>query len=236
VVVDEVNMADNSYRVTEVYDIEFSGSFSFGSVTIPYTNLDSITNVNVLENGQALQAACGNQQAGTFCAETTSNGLSVTYYFFQPLNNSSERFEISYQVNGALRVYEGGDELWWIAIPSDHFGFSIGESTIKVVLPEGYAPREGIDPVQTYGVPSTVHVEGTTITATAKREIVGDETFEIRVQFPHNPAAQAPRWQQSFDQQHSFDAVAMPLIKMGLSNLFLLTGMSGLLMIYSLWL
>ncbi len=235
VLIDNVNVNTNAFDVTESYDIVFSGSFRFGSVVIPLTNLDSITNVTVSEAGRALEARCGSERAGTYCVENTSDGLSITYYFFQAINNTSDTFEISYRVNGGLRVYEGGDQLWWIAIPSDHFGFSIGESTIKVVMPEGYAPREGVDSVETYGVPGTVNVQGTTITATANRQIVNDETFEIRVQYPHNPAANPPGWQSSFDQQRNYDENTKPLVNIGLIGLSLLIAIGGTLGIYAVW-
>ncbi len=233
--IDNVNVTRNSYNVTEKYDIDFTGSFRFGSRVIPLNNLDSITNVAVSENGRAMTAQCRGEQAGTYCAETTSDGLSVTYHFFQSINNASDQFEISYQVNGGLRVYSGGDQLWWIAIPSEHFGYSIGSSTIKVEMPQGYAPREGVDSVETYGVPGTVNVQGTTITATANREIVGDETFEIRVQYPHNAAAQPPDWQSKFDQQRAYDETTKPLVDIGLIALSLLIGIGGTLAIYARW-
>ena len=85
----------------------------------------------------------------------------------------------------------GGDQLWWIAIPSEHYGFPIGSSTITVKLPAGFAPREGVDPVVTYGAPGDVQVNGTTVVAKATRQIGGNEAFEIRVQYPHDPNAHA---------------------------------------------
>lgn len=233
--INNVDVNNNAYDVTENYDIDFTGSFRFGSRVIPLTNLDSITDVAVSENGRPLAEQCSGEQAGTFCAEDTSDGLSITYYFFRPLNNASDTFQISYKVNGALRIYSGGDQLWWIAIPSDHFGYSIGESTIKVEMPQGYAPREGVDSVETYGVPGTVNVQGTTITATANREIVGDETFEIRVQYPHAAGAKSPDWQGAFDTQRAYDEKTKPLVDLGLIGLSLLIGIGGTLAIYARW-
>src|SRR5262249_2080078 len=148
------------------------------------TNLGSISNVSVSENGTALDNSCS-QDTGTFCTDTTSDGLTIEYYFLRRINSSSAHFDISYHVDGALRVYSGGDQLWWIAIPTDHYGFPIEESTITVQMPQGYAPREGVDSVETYGAAGTVNVKGTTITATANQEITGDQTFELRVQYPH---------------------------------------------------
>src|SRR4051812_28240500 len=120
VLINNVDVTKNSFDVTESYDIDFSGSFRFGSAVIPLTNLNSISNVSVSENGQALEESCSDDP-GTFCTENTSDGKSITYYFLRPLNNASAKFDISYHVDGALRVYSGGDQLWWIAIPSEHY-------------------------------------------------------------------------------------------------------------------
>ncbi len=234
VIIDNVDVTGNSFDVTESYDIDFTGSFRFGSAVIPLTNLNSITNVSVSENGQALQESCNNR-AGTFCVENTSDGKSITYYFVQPLNNSSAQFDISYHVNGGLRIYSGGDQLWWIAIPSEHYGYPINSSTITVEMPQGYAPREGVDSVETYGAAGTVNVQGTTITATANEQITDNQTFEIRVQYPHNAAAQPPSWQSKFDQQRAYDEKTKPLVDIGLIGLSLLIGIGGTLAIYARW-
>lgn len=234
VLINNVDTKGNSFDVTESYDIDFTGSFRFGSAVIPMTNLDNISNVSVSENGQALRESC-NQQAGTFCTENTNDGLSISYYFTRPINNGSGQFDIGYHVDGALRIYSGGDQLWWIAIPSDHYGFPIENSTITVEMPQGYAPREGVDSVETYGVPGTVNVKGTTITATANQAITDNDTFEIRVQYPHNPAAQPPSWQGSFDQQRAYDEQTKPLVDLGLIALSLVIAIGGTLAIYLRW-
>ncbi|MBA3871686.1 MAG: DUF2207 domain-containing protein [Anaerolineae bacterium] len=234
VLINNVDVTGNSFDVTESYDIDFSGSFRFGSAVIPLTNLNSITNVAVSENGQALEESCSDDP-GTFCTEDTSDGKSITYYFLRPLNNASAKFDISYHVDGALRVYSGGDQLWWIAIPSNHYGYPIENSTITVQMPQGSAPREGVDPVETYGAAGTVNVQGTTITATANEEITDDQTFEIRVQYPHNAAAVVPSWQSKFDQQRAYDEKTKPLVDIGLIALSLLIGIGGTLAIYARW-
>ena len=136
---------------------------------------------------------------------------------------------------GALRVYEGGDQLWWDAIPEEHYGFSIGSSTITVQLPPGFAPREGIDPVVTYGAPSEVQVNGTTVVATATREIGGNESFSIRVQYPHDPNSRVAVWQAGFDQQRAFEENIQPLLTIGLLVLSLAIGLGGTLFIFTRW-
>ncbi|MFN8530777.1 MAG: DUF2207 domain-containing protein [Anaerolineae bacterium] len=141
---------------------------------------------------------------------------------------------MSYTVVGALRIYDGGDQLWWSAIPAEHYGFSIGEATINVTMPQGFAPREGVDPVETYGAPATVDVRGTLITAAATRTLGGSDYFEIRVQYPHDPNAVPPRWQSSFDSQRAFEETTQPIISIVLLIVSLAIGIGLPLYIYSL--
>lgn len=234
VLIDNVDVVNNRFDVTESYDIDFSGQFRFGSAVIPLTNLTTIRNVSVSENGRALERECS-ERNGTFCVENTSDGLSITYYFFNPIDNDSQRFEIRYTVEGALRIYEGGDQLWWVAIPPEHFGFPIGSATITVEMPAGYGPREGVDPVETYGAPGQINVQGTTITAIVTRQIEGDESFEIRVQYPHHPDAQPASWQASFDEQRNYDERTRPLLDLGLIAISLLLALGGVVGLYALW-
>lgn len=232
--IDNVDTTDNRFDVAELYTIDFSGTFRFGSVVIPYTNLEDISNIQVFQNGQSLRSSCS-EQSGTFCTSNDGGELSITYYFIQPITDDSSRFEIQYTVLGALRIYEGGDQLWWTAVPAEHFGFSIGSSTITVEMPPGYAPREGVDPVETYGAPADVDVQGTTITATAQESLGGDDYFEIRVQYPHNSDARVPSWQSDFDEQRLYDETTKPLIDLGLIALSLLLLIGGLMAVYGLW-
>jgi len=234
VTIDNVDTVSNRYDVSEQYSIDFTGTFRFGSVAIPLTNLEDITGVQVFQNGQSLRASCS-EAPGTYCVSNSGSELSIVYYFIQPITDGAANFEIRYTVVGALRIYQGGDQLWWTAIPAEHFGFSIGGSTITVQMPPGYAPREGIDPVETYGAPADVNVRGTTVTATARQPITGNEYFEIRVQVPHNPSARVPSWQDTFDQERLYDETTRPLIDLGIIALSLLLLIGGSMAVYALW-
>ncbi|MFN8564178.1 MAG: DUF2207 domain-containing protein [Anaerolineae bacterium] len=234
VVIDNVDTSGNQFDVTEIYDVQFTGRFTFGSAVIPTENLDRITNVGVTVDGATLSQSCSSRQA-TFCMSNTQDGLSISYYFPQPVTNETVHIEIAYTVSGALRIYSGGDQLWWVAIPSEHYGFPIGSSTITVQLPDGFAPREGVDPVVTYGASADVQVNGTKVVAKSTREIGGHESFEIRVQYPHDPNAAPPAWQNSFDEQRAFDENVMPLVNLGILALSLFVAIGGALFFYTLY-
>jgi uncharacterized membrane protein len=234
VAIDNMDVAANRFDVAEVYAINFTGTFSFGSAVIATTNLEDIRDIRVYQNDQALRENCS-QQAGTFCVEDTSEGRAVTYYFMQPITNSSSRFRIEYTVIGALRVYSGGDQLWWTAIPEEHYGFPIGSAQITVQLPSGLAPREGVDPIETFGAPADIKVNGTTVDAQATQSLGGEDFFEIRVQYPHSPTARAPIWQSDFDRQRDFDENVQPLVNLGLFAIAFLIGIGGPFLVFALW-
>lgn len=232
VVIDEVDAVANRYDVAEIYAMEFTGSFSFGTRVIEGTNLDNIANVRVYQDGELLTQRCS-EAAGTYCVSNSGGDVSVTYRFLRPINNGTASFRIEYTVEGALRVYEGGDQLYWMAIPEEHFGFSIGSSTVTVQLPDGYAPREGVDPVVSYGAPTTVAVNGTTVVYKTTGSLGGNDYLEVRVQFPHNPDAQPPGWQASFDSRRAFEETTQPLITIGVIIVSLLIGIGGPLFFYT---
>jgi uncharacterized membrane protein len=230
VTIDNIDTTANRFDVTESYDVDFTGSFRFGSAVIANENLEDITNVQVFEEGQPLQQSCS-ERAGTFCVQDVDEGLSIVYYFTNAASNESREFEISYTVEGALRVYEDGDQLWWIAVPEEKFGFAVGESTITVELPDQYRPREGVDPVETYGTPATITVQGSTITAVAESQIAPNDTFEIRVQYPHDSDARVANWQSNFDQQRQLE----PIINLAVLALGLLIGLGGPFGVFYVW-
>ncbi|MCB9454808.1 MAG: DUF2207 domain-containing protein [Anaerolineaceae bacterium] len=234
VLINNVNTSENRFDVTESYNVQFTGTFSFGAASIPNQNLTSISNIRVLEAGQPLTESCS-QRPGTYCIENNGSEYALTYYFMKPITNANRNFEIQYTVRGALRVYSGGDQLWWTAIPSEHYGFTIGSSTVTVQLPDGFGPREGVDPVVTYGAPTNVNVFRTTVTATTTRSIGGSENLEIRVQYPHDPNATPPAWQPSFDEQRLYEETTKPLIDLGAIALSVLIGLGGILGVYALW-
>ncbi|MDZ4671687.1 MAG: DUF2207 domain-containing protein [Phototrophicales bacterium] len=230
-----VDTTNNSFTVRETLKVRFSGTFRFGTRVIPLDNLDDITNVRVTELGVTLRSSCVGESPGTYCVQKVQEGLSITYYFNRTITNASQMFEIEYDVDGAIRVYTGGDQIWWRAVPDEKYGFSVGTSTLTVRLPLGYAPREGVDPVVTYGATSSVRVNSTLVVASSTQTIGGSEFFEIRAQYPHDPNARKASWQDSFDSRRDFEETQKPLIDLGIIAISLLVALSSPLAVYALW-
>jgi uncharacterized membrane protein YgcG len=239
VTINDVDAERNVFTVTEDYSVDFTGSFRFGTASIPTDRLEQISNIAVIVDGRALTPACSGD-AGTFCVANESidgaTHLSITYYFSSPISNKTVDVSFSYDVWGGIRIYPNGDQIWWDAVPAEHYGFTIGDSTVLVELPPGYAPREGVDPVVTYGVPGEVRVNGTTVVAQTTTPITGDEFISVRVQFPHNPAAQPPSWQAAYDAQRAYDETVKPILNIGFGGLSLLIGLGGVLLVVTLYL
>ncbi|PJF26343.1 MAG: hypothetical protein CUN52_15935, partial [Phototrophicales bacterium] len=70
-----------------------------------------------------------------------------------------------------------GDQISWRAIPEEKFGFPVSSSTVTVRLPPGYAPREGIDPIVTYGATSDIRVNTTLVVATSRNGVGAYDYF-----------------------------------------------------------
>lgn len=256
VLIDNMDTSSNRFDVTEVYDIFFSNdpsstAFTFGSRVIPLDRLNDITNVQVYEAGQLLNNSCSDTP-GTVCLRNTDEGLSITYRFTEPVFNARQSFRIEYTVTGALRSYDDGDQLWWKAIPEEHFGFPIESSTVVVNTPQDGIPREGIDPYVTYGAPTEIQlcgsvgscpqveslprlidgeVDGVAVVAQTTQPLDGNDWLEIRVQYPHNPQMTAAGWQQAFDFWQGITPIAN-IISVLVSILVGLGGLLGVVALY----
>lgn len=225
----DVDPEANRFRVIEDQDIEFWGRFERGTRRVALNNLEDITNISVEFEGEALPENC-NQPRGAFCVTDEDGERIIRYSFPEPVTSETVNVVVEYDVIGALRVFNGGDQVQWQAIPAEHSG-SIDESTLTIELPTELAPREEIDPIEAWGVPAAITVEDSVITARANRAINADQAFSIRAQFPHTPGARMADWQQAAEAQIAaqivFETETLPLINLGVLALGLLIGVGG---------
>lgn len=233
---------NSDVAVTEEHEIVFtSGEFRFGVLTIPKQFLDSIVGVRVAErdptsgNWVDFESTSGGQRPGTFYTLDQGNALEIDYFFLDPpVRNETRLVRVSYTLRGAIRYYEGGDQLWWEAVGA--LGWPIDSSTVTITLPEGAAPRPGVDPVVSYGTPTTVVVQGNVVTFRAVGRADGKTPLEVRVQFPHGVVAGRPaRWQAEFDRDVAYNETTRPLLNLlfGAAGLALMIG--GPIAVYALW-
>jgi uncharacterized membrane protein YgcG len=237
--INDINTTSNNFRVREIYQMRFSGTFRAGTRVIRLQNLEDIRDVRVFDGGQALVTGC-DEQPGTYCVTDTDEGRSIRYIFTSPVTDGRKNIIIEYQVIGALRVYEGGDQLWWSAVPPDH-PFPVEQARVVVQMPPNYSPREGVDPVVIYDAQGTVAVQNGVVTAEA-RNLAPDQPMSIRVQYPHNPDARVAGWQPQFDaeraeeaRQEDLKAQYSPLANLSSLAGCLLFGLGAPLAVFSLW-
>jgi hypothetical protein len=251
VTLENFDLDANRFDVTEIQRIAFVGTFRGGERAIPKDRLTGITDVRVSQGDQALQETrCASADnfppPGRFCVIDTFTETIISYEFTAPIRDRAETLTIAYTVSGALRSYPDGDQLWWMGVNTDRPAI-VRASTITAQMPEGFAPRAGIDPVEVYGAPGDIKVEGTLITAVSTSAIRIGEEFSLRVQYPHNPNMPAPPWQAVFDRQQfmieqreaeaarraaeraEFERNVLPWINLGIIAGGILLGLGGVL-------
>lgn len=227
VVIDNINTSQNSFRVTEIYRVRFTGTFTFGNADIPKSRVSSFEDIAVYVDGEPLNETCP-VAPGTFCTIDSEDLLSVEYSFRQPVSDRTVDIRLEYAVNGGLRSYIGGDQIYWMAVTDDHAA-PIESSAVVVNLPSDAIPRTGVDPIATYGVDAEIalcttlgtcagvdttqyidSVDGAVVVARSLRALAVNEPLEIRVQYPHNPQMPAPIWQAAFDEARRLEESTPP--------------------------
>jgi len=223
---------DSTIRVIERQQIVFtSGSFTYGVAYIPMDRLEQITDVEVWEGNRQYRES-QSQEAYTFYTYIEDRNFTVRWYFPRT-SDSKHTYILKYTVIGALRFYDQGDQLYWVAIPPDH-AFPIQNATVTVTLPEGTRAEK----VEAYGADATWEVssDGRTAIFRASKAIPANRELEVRVQFPHGVVkGTAPIWQQEYDRQAEWNERWRPLVTLLLGALGLLLAVGGPVFLYVLW-
>jgi uncharacterized membrane protein YgcG len=238
--VDVTVQSNGDLRVVETQEITFlGGPFHFGYATIPGDRLDDITDIEIWEGGTRYQQSSSGQEY-TFRSGWENGDLWVRWYF-PSTSNSSHTFEFRYTVKGAVRRYEDGDEVWWMAVPGDH-DYAIRRSQVAIRLPEGVAvnPKPDADGfvVDSDGVAADLSVseDRRTVTAVAREALEPGDFLAVGVKFtPGVVGGSKPSWQADFDRRAEWDAGAKPVLDLFLGVLGLLALAGGPLGVYLLW-
>lgn len=187
-------------QIVETNVINFTGgTFTFGFREIDLSRLANVTNISAEEAGQPLEIET---------VETDDNKLRIKYYFARPASFEQRTFILRYTVSGAVRYYEGGDQVYWASVYADRNGFPVLNARTTVRLPNGAAATNA----EVYGVDADVTglSEGALV-MTAKRPIDSGDQMEVRVQFPHGIVQGGPAaWQQAYDEQRAYDEQVKP--------------------------
>lgn len=231
---------DGTLLVSEDQTIRFlGGPWQEGFAVIPLSRVESINNVEVLENGQPYRRATSSGTPGTYTVERYGGDIEILWWF-GPLYDETRNFTIRYQVEGGLRVYEeeNRDQLWWRAIDED-FAADIREATVTINLPGPVDPDELAFEAYERGI-GDVEVEivdEDTLRFSASGLDQGD-ALEARVEFPKLTTASEPSWQAAQEAREEREEMLEPF--KALANLLFLG--SGILItlgapvgVYALW-
>jgi len=219
--------------VVETQRIRFEGGpFKFGFRTIPLERVGRISDVRVYEGDRPYRPGSGDPY--TFETWIENNELNVRWYF-PPTSNSVHTFVLTYTAEQTVRIYEGGDQLWWAAF-SD-LSYPVQAAKITVHLPAGV---QEVQKAAAYGVRAQVTVVNPqTVLFEAQEAIRPGQRFEVRVQFPHGVVqAPPPPWQAAFDAQAAAEerrqriATVANLILGFIGLLVLTVGVAGLFVLW----
>ncbi len=247
--------SDGSYHVVERQEIAFHGGpFSVGFATIPLTRIDDIPVESIAIQEETASGRTDytlmprrswDERPGTFSVASSSAELLIEWAF-PTTRDATRTFYLSYDVYGALRVYEYDDpnqsnqQIWWTAISREVTDVApVRQATVTIMLPQPVpldAPQlrvgeSGKEPPQDHTTDGqTWHWERSNLGP-------GDE-FTVRLQVPPVANAQPPSWQQRDDEERRRAQQAadrrnlLNAIFLGIGLLALAGGGLGL---YGLW-
>jgi uncharacterized membrane protein YgcG len=226
VTINHMDTAQNAFDVTETYVLRVgTGPFRFGTAYIPEGRTEGINNVQIYENDRAMQNSCGGEVPGTYCVTHDNDNINIKYYFFSTLYSSDRTtVRLQYHVNGGLRSYSGGDQLYWVAVPSDR-PFDVRDSTVTVYLPQDRLPMK----IASYPDTWKSQIQGNVVTWTSPGVLEPGDQVEVRVQYPHDPAMSKPNWQAGYDREQWYKDNVQPVVSLAAIGLGLLLALGGVL-------
>ncbi|NJN99847.1 MAG: DUF2207 domain-containing protein [Anaerolineales bacterium] len=192
----DVNLAvqsNSDILVEETQQIVFTGgSFTFGFAAIPQDRVEQIADLQVSEiiNGSEQPYTPNSSSDYGFTTSTSDSGdLEITWYF-PSTRDSAHTYILRYRVVGGLRIYDGGDQVWWKAIPPDH-NFPIEAARVTVTLPQTF-PKDQLV-VASYGSPASIAYGDRGEVIFTAENIPADKEVEVRVEFPQGWSRVQPR-------------------------------------------
>jgi hypothetical protein len=200
-------LADGSLEVTERLYMSFQGTFRRGSREIPLRRTDGIEVWEVGEEGRPYVRGYSEAEH-TYLVAEDEDYVRVRWYYPE-ITDDKRMFYIRYRAIGAVRRYEGGDQVWWKALPEEH-GYKIWQSRVVVYLPEGAV----VERAEAYGPARYMVGEGGKVVRfEAERPLGVDESFEVRVQFPHGIISpEVPSWQVKEERMQVMGPVGIGII------------------------
>ena len=195
-------------EVVETWKVRFQkGRFSRVMHTVPHEHSSGVTGWEVRGSGTRYTESTNedsiNYEPHTYTIRTDEEDTSITWYF-PKTQNRTRTFTLRYTLQGAVRVYPNGHDVFsWLAVERTH-AYPITASQVVIHLPGTY----DADAVQGWSYrnqhPETVEpaIDGERVTFTSGSFDPGIR-WDVRVQFPHGDVqAERPAWQTA--AEHAF--------------------------------
>lgn len=174
--------ADGSFRVRELQQIRFDGSFRSAFAEIPLAYTTNITDVRVYEGDTPYERVELGSEAGTYTWENTGSNILVEWNYERTTPGTVKSFVLDYKVEGGLWVYDDEYTLEWRAIPSDRSGITVENSSIFVRLAN--APQTEALRYTAYGAPYTVSAAQGQVNFDLQNPLPDGTAFQVLVAFP----------------------------------------------------
>jgi hypothetical protein len=180
--------------VRETIQIAFQGGpFTMGNRHIPLDRLEGVSDVRLEQTGPDAQVfRAGREQPYTFAVSGqrqgggTGSGDLVIEWWFPPTTNATRTFAISYRAQGAVRFYDGGDQLYWNVTGNDR-PYPIQNSTVTLRMPAGATVPQSSWMTDLYPRQYLRQKSETTDGVTWQASGISANTaFEVRAQWPHS--------------------------------------------------
>jgi uncharacterized membrane protein YgcG len=236
-------LPDGRVRVVEEQTVDFRGGpFTTGYARLATRGASAIHVTDVGEREPDVAYVPGRDAPGTYAVDQDGEAVTVRWWF-APTTDARRRFVLAYEIAGAVRFYEGGDQLWWQAIRADQP--ATREAVVTVSLPDTVP---AISQAAGYRLPDGRRLPMEQVDARTARlkanDIPRGDAIELRVQWPHGLVLGTPSpFQSQLDasraaEQARIEAVRSPaaiVLSLALGLLAFLVLVGGAFGLYLLW-
>jgi hypothetical protein len=200
---------DGTLDVAETMTLNYTGGPFHGvGREIALQRIDRVYDISVSDDNGAYTAAQSGETPGTYVVEQTT-GAATVRWFFEPLSNTTRTFTLRYQVDGAVRVGNTTDEIWWIGVFPDRT-VPVQQSSVTVNLPNGAQLRS--NDVLLPAATGTLSINANSVSVSRDEPLPGGQALEIQVRFPSALIdSPMPAWQSALVSQPAYPAPVAPV-------------------------
>lgn len=200
-----------SIDVVETWETQFHGGpFRSATRTIPLKGVDDITNWSVALANQTFSRGKADEEIpNTYLLDEKSSEKSIKW-FFEPVNDSTLTFTLSYRLENPIRVHANGDQLFWTVIEADR-AYPVEAARVELHFPSDLPSNtvltaSYLDGSQTQ---NAQRLDARTLLFESGR-IEPNQKWEIRAQVPHGfLQVDEPAWQWRERMEPTFSFFAL---------------------------